>query len=71
MITLSRFINSKRMGERSKKKSSISGEWFVMGVALGVMFGIIFDNIALWLPLGVCFGLVEPGLKKIKKDKSN
>ena len=57
--------------EPKKKKPTLAGEWLAMGIALGVMFGIIFDNIGLWLSLGVCIGLVGPGLKKkIKKDKS-
>ena len=36
------------------------------------MFGIIFDNISLWLPIGVCIGLVVPALKKrMNKDKNS
>ena len=42
------------MDEGQKKKSAIAGEWLAMGIALGVAFGIIFDNLGLWLPIGVC-----------------
>ena len=41
------------MSEEPPKPSIITGEWFAMGVALGVAFGIIFDNLGLWLPIGV------------------
>ena len=59
------------MGEGQKKKPIIADEWFVVGIALGVAFGIIFNNIALWLPLGVCIGLVGPALKKRKKSNNH
>ena len=42
------------MRNEAPKKQSTNNEWFVMGIALGVMFGIIFENISLWLPIGVC-----------------
>ena len=59
------------MNEGQKKKSAIEGEWLAMGIALGVAFGIIFENIGLWLPIGVCIGLVGPALKRIKKKNDN
>lgn len=57
--------------EDSKKRTGITDEWFVIGIALGVMFGIIFENIGLWLPIGVCIGLVGPALKRMKKKYKN
>ena len=57
------------MSEEQKKKSAFANEWFGAGIALGVAFGIIFDNIGLWLPIGVCIGLVVPALKKRKEQK--
>ena len=48
--------------EGRKKKPDIAGEWLAMGIALGVAFGIIFENIGLWLPIGVCIGLVGPAM---------
>ena len=60
------------MSNEPKKKSSLDENWFVLGISLGVTFGIIFDNIGLWLPLGVCIGLVGPALKKrMNKDKNS
>ena len=50
------------MNNEPKKKSA----------ALGVAFGIIFENLGLWLPIGVCIGLVVPALKKrMNKDKNS
>ena len=57
--------------EESKKKSDIAGEWLAIGIGLGVAFGIIFENIGLWLPIGVCIGLVGPAMKKIKKNNKD
>ena len=60
------------MSNEPKKKSSLDENWFVLGISLGVVFGIIFDNIGLWLPLGVCIGLVGPAWKKrMNKDNNN
>ena len=59
------------MKNEKKKKSALADEWFVTGIALGVAFGIIFDNIGLWLPIGVCIGLVGPAMKRIKNNKNN
>ena len=59
------------MSNEPKKKSTLAEKWFGAGIALGVMFGIIFDNIGLWLPIGVCIGLVGPAMKRIKNNKNN
>ncbi len=60
------------MDEEPKKKISASANnWLIIGIALGVTFGIIFDNISLWLPIGVCIGLVGPVWKKRMKNKNN
>ena len=59
------------MSNEPKKKSTLAEKWFGAGIALGVMFGIIFDNISLWLPIGVCIGLVGPAMKRIKNNKNN
>ena len=59
------------MDEGQKKKSAIAGEWLAMGIALGVAFGIIFDNLGLWLPIGVCIGLAGPAMKSMKKNNKD
>ena len=60
------------MNNDPKKKSAFADEWFGAGIALGVTFGIIFENLGLWLPIGVCIGLVVPALKKrMNKDKNS
>ena len=40
------------MNNEPKKKSAFADEWFGAGIALGVAFGIIFENLGLWLPIG-------------------
>ena len=37
------------MNNEPKKKSAFADEWFGAGIALGVAFGIIFENLGLWL----------------------
>ena len=37
------------MNDDPKKKSAFADEWFGAGIALGVAFGIIFENLGLWL----------------------
>ena len=60
------------MSNEPKKKSSLDEKWFVIGISLGVAFGIIFDNIGLGISLGVCIGLVGPAWKKrMNKDDNN
>ena len=59
------------MSNEPKKKPALADQWLVLGIALGVAFGIIFDNLGLWLPLGVCIGLVAPAWKKIKNNNHN
>lgn len=53
-----------------KNTSARAGKWFVIGLALGVAFGIIFDNLGLWLPIGVAIGLAGPALKR-RMNKNN
>ena len=59
------------MNDDPKKKSAFADEWFGAGIALGVAFGIIFENLGLWLPIGVCIGLVGPAMKRIKNKNSH
>ena len=39
----------------------------VIGLSLGVAFGIIFDNVPVWMCLGTGIGLLAPSFFK-KKD---
>ena len=57
------------MSEEPQKPSIITGEWFAVGVALGVAFGIIFDNLGLWLPIGVCVGAGRACMEKDKEKQ--
>jgi hypothetical protein len=43
--------------------SGISGEWLALGVALGVVFGLSFDNLGLWLPIGAAVGVAIDSMR--------
>ena len=59
------------MDNEQKKKSAFADEWWGAGIALGVAFGIIFENLALWLPIGVCLGFGLSEWKERKSKKNN
>ena len=59
------------MSEEPKKKPALIDEWLAMGIALGTMFGIILDNIGLWLPIGLCVGSAIGEWKRRKNKKNN
>ena len=50
------------------KSPQDAGHYLVIGISLGVAFGIIFDNLAVWLCLGVGIGLLAPQIFKKKND---
>ena len=52
------------MSSEPKKKST--SDCLATGIGIGVMFGIIFDNLGLWVPIGLCLGL---GLNEWMKRK--
>ena len=52
--------------KRDKKQQEAGGS-MVIGLSLGVAFGIIFDNLPVWMCLGTGIGLLAPGFFK-KKD---
>ena len=42
----------------------------IIGLSLGVAFGIIFDNLPVWMCLGMGIGLLAPSFFK-KKDNDD
>lgn len=48
------------------KGPQAAGNYLVIGLSLGVAFGIIFDNLAVWMCLGVGIGLLAPHFFKKK-----
>lgn len=53
----------------STKKEDPKNNYFVLGMCSGVTFGIIFDNLALWLSLGTALGLLADSyINKKSKD---
>ena len=49
------------------KKQKEAGGSMIIGLSLGVVFGIIFDNLPVWMCLGMGIGLLAPSFLK-KKD---
>ena len=54
--------------DKQGKSPQAAGNWLTIGISLGVAFGIIFDNLAVWLCLGVGVGLLAPHMFKKKDD---
>lgn len=42
------------------KKQKEAGGSMIIGLSLGVVFGIIFDNLPVWMCLGMGIGLLAP-----------
>lgn len=53
---------------KNGKSPQDAGRYLVIGISLGVAFGIIFDNLAVWLCLGVGIGLLAPQFLKKKNE---
>ena len=52
---------------KQDKKQQAAGSYLAIGLGLGVAFGIIFDNLPVWMCLGTGIGLLAPSFFK-KKD---
>ena len=52
------------------KKQKEAGGSMIIGLSLGVAFGIIFDNLPVWMCLGMGIGLLAPSFFK-KKDNDD
>ena len=52
------------------KKQKEAGGSMIIGLSLGVAFGIIFDNLPVWMCLGMGIGLLAPSFLK-KKDNDD
>ena len=52
------------------KKQKEAGGSMIIGLSLGVTFGIIFDNLPVWMCLGMGIGLLAPSFFK-KKDNDD
>ena len=53
--------------DKQGKKQKSAGGSMVVGLSLGVAFGIIFGNLPVWMCLGIGLGLFAPSFLK-KKD---
>ena len=64
----------KNIQSNSSQKESVqagdSGSGLAIGLSLGVLFGIVTDNIGLGMMLGVAAGLcIDPAIGALKKNK--
>lgn len=50
--------NKKLEGENSKNDENYLAEGIGLGLVFGAALGIVFDNIAYWISLGMLFGLI-------------
>ena len=56
--------------QKQKDKGNIDGSSLAIGLSLGTALGLIFDNLALWLPMGVAMAFSLSVMKK-RKNKDN
>lgn len=57
--------------QKQKDKKDIDDSSLAIGLSLGTALGIIFDNLALWLPAGVAMSFALSVMKKRRKNKDN
>ena len=70
-LSLQANLTTKSIMERDNnngKSPQDAGRYLVIGISLGVAFGRLFDNLAVWLCLGVGIGLLAPQIFKKKND---
>lgn len=56
--------------QEEKKQCDIDSSSLAMGLSLGTMLGIVFDNLALWFPMGLCLAYILSVMKK-RRNKDN
>ena len=57
--------------KKQKDKEDIDGSSLTIGLSLGTALGLIFDNLALWFPLGVAMAFALSVMKKQKNKDNN
>lgn len=50
------------------KKNIDTSEYLALGISLGMLFGVVFDNIGLGMCLGVAASLLPSAFQKNKND---
>lgn len=55
--------------ENSKSEIKVDAPYLEIGISIGLMFGIAFDNIGLGLSMGVVFGLYLGSIDNSIKNK--
>ena len=63
-------ITVNNLTQKEPVSSNDSGSALAVGLSLGVLFGIVMDNIGLGMMLGVAVGLCTgPAISVLKKNK--
>ena len=62
-------MSNEQKDSQSKKTPDQIGQWLVIGVGLGVVFGIIYHNIAMGITFGAALGLVFGAAISLKNKK--
>ena len=57
--------------QMQKNKGNIDGSSLAIGLSLGTALGIILDNLALWLPMGVAMAFSLSVMKKRKNKDTH
>ena len=53
---------------KQDKKKIDTSEYLALGISLGMLFGVVFDNIGLGMCLGVAASLLPSAFQKNKND---
>ena len=62
-------MNNEPKDPQPKKTSDQIGQWLAIGAGLGVVFGIIYHNIAMGITFGAALGLVFGAAISLKNKK--
>ena len=53
------------------KRIPIDGKWLAIGIGVGTAIGVATHNLALWISLGVVFGILGPSMAANSKKKDD
>ena len=62
-------MSNEQKDPQKKKTSDQIGQWLAIGAGLGVVFGIIYHNIAMGILLGAALGVVFGAAISLKNKK--
>lgn len=62
-------MSNEQKDPQKKKTTDQTSQWLVIGAGLGVVFGIIYHNIAMGITFGAALGLVFGAALSLKNKK--